>query len=56
MLCQNGLQQDDRTFRLLPFTYGAFENAVFVRLGYNLLPWQCYCQEVFATYLVILQK
>ena len=30
---QNVLQKEDETFRLLVFTYGASENAIFVHLG-----------------------
>ena len=38
MLCQNGLQYECETFRLLVYAYGVIENATFVQLRLNSLP------------------
>ena len=48
MLRQNGLQQEDETFRLLVSAYGPSENAIFVHLRLN--------KEVFVAYLMKFKK
>ena len=37
------LQKEDETFGLVISAYVASENAIFVHLGLDSLPWQPYC-------------